>query len=1011
MMTSINYRIEAEWLAEDALFLYGRRGAGVVPADELRDHLFAWHEPSFYGTFIETVELDYRAGVKLSAADAFSFFTETPPLVHAGYVWSDTVEDLRRLSPYLKAALDAGRFMPDYEQWQQGTLGWKLQLPAEAQALAAGSVAHSYIAALAHSHAAADPAQRAVLQQLALHPAAHAGATEGERPWLDEQDWLSAIGWVHDPSPFRVCLQLIEPAAASGWRFGIALQDRQHPEVLVPCEADGTPLAAGESLPPGWAAEAASRIPREVARWLRLVPQLAGAAAPGGAEPGGEAKPREAWLAESLDDDAAWEFLALGAVRLAEAGVSVLLPAWWERVRKSKPRLKAKVKSSVGAAPGAEALFGLDGLLRFDWRLAIGDQELTEEEFQHLLEQKKRLVRFRGEWVQLDPAELEQIREAMKRTRKRKGLTFREALEMHLLGEMPATPGSGSPDSQIMMELEADAELSRVFNQLELGAGIPLVQTPDEFQGSLRRYQEEGVSWLLFLRKIGLGGCLADDMGLGKTIQWISYLLNVKKEQEEQVKRQERHSATMPTAPTSPIADRKSKSLLTASPAFSEYEDSADPTRPAPSLLICPTSVLGNWQKELERFAPSLTIHLHYGANRLKGAAFVEAVGKADLVLTSYTLSHLDEAELHLVRWNSICLDEAQNIKNAYTKQSTAIRRLTGDHRIAMTGTPIENRLTELWSIFDFLNPGYLGPLREFTRNYVQTIERTGQSEPLTRIQRLIKPFLLRREKRDPSILLDLPEKSEGKVYVSLTAEQASLYENHIRDMFERLETLSPMERRGMILAALTRLKQVCDHPTLFLKDARAGWRGRSSKVERLIDMVRELRSEGERCLIFTQFVEAGHLLSRALTEELGEEPMFLHGGTPKAARDAMINRFQDDSQSAEQRPGIFLLSLKAGGIGLNLTAASHVFHFDRWWNPAVENQATDRAYRIGQTRHVQVHKFVTLGTLEERIDEMLERKLALSNQIVGSSENWITELSTNDLRELFRLRREWIEA
>ncbi|MCL6459708.1 MAG: DEAD/DEAH box helicase, partial [Gorillibacterium sp.] len=341
----------------------------------------------------------------------------------------------------------------------------------------------------------------------------------------------------------------------------------------------------------------------------------------------------------------------------------------------------------------------------------------------------------------------------------------------------------------------------------------------------------------------------------------------------------------------------------------------------------------------------------------------------------------------------------------------TAIRRLEGGHRIAMTGTPIENRLTELWSIFDFLNPGYLGPLREFNRTYVQAIERTGDREPLERVQRLIKPFMLRREKKDPTILLDLPEKSEGKVYVSLTTEQASLYENHIRDMFDRLESLSAMERRGMILASLTRLKQVCDHPTLLLKDERSSWRGRSSKVERLLDMVRELRSEGDRCLIFTQFVEAGHLLERALREQLGENTQFLHGGTSKAARDAMIDRFQDETLPDAERPGVFLLSLKAGGIGLNLTAANHVFHFDRWWNPAVENQATDRAYRIGQTRHVQVHKFVTLGTLEERIDEMLERKLALSNQIVSSSENWITELSTNDLRELFRLRREWIEV
>jgi SNF2 family DNA or RNA helicase len=301
--------------------------------------------------------------------------------------------------------------------------------------------------------------------------------------------------------------------------------------------------------------------------------------------------------------------------------------------------------------------------------------------------------------------------------------------------------------------------------------------------------------------------------------------------------------------------------------------------------------------------------------------------------------------------------------------------------------------------------------LRDFTHHYVNSIEKTGDREATEKVQRLVRPFLLRRMKKDPAIQLDLPDKNETKVYISLTAEQASLYENHIRDMFERLEQLSPMERRGLILSSLTRLKQVCDHPSLFLKDPRGGWRARSNKVERLLDMVRELRAEGDRCLIFTQFVEAGKLLQKAIEDELGENVQFLHGGTPKAARDAMIARFQDDALPDGERPGVFLLSLKAGGTGLNLTAANHVFHFDRWWNPAVENQATDRAYRIGQLRNVQVHKFVTLGTLEERIDEMIERKMGLSRQIVGSGENWITELSTDELRELFLLRREWIDT
>jgi SNF2 family DNA or RNA helicase len=421
--------------------------------------------------------------------------------------------------------------------------------------------------------------------------------------------------------------------------------------------------------------------------------------------------------------------------------------------------------------------------------------------------------------------------------------------------------------------------------------------------------------------------------------------------------------------------------------------------------------VLGNWQMELMRFAPSLCVHLHYGPQRLRGDAFRKEAAKHDLVLTSYTLSHLDETELSSVEWNSICLDEAQNIKNAYTKQATAIRRLNGYHRIALTGTPIENRLTELWSIFDFINPGYLGSIREFSHRYVTAIEKTRDPELTRQVQKLIRPFLLRRVKKDPAIQLDLPEKHESKTFVSLTAEQGSLYENFIRDMFERLDKLPLMQRRGLILSALTRLKQLCNHPSLLLKEPEsAPWQGRSNKVERLLEMVQELRQEGDKCLIFTQFVETGHLLQRVLERELGEKTLFLHGGTPKATRDRMIAGFQDESIPAEQSGAVFLLSLKAGGTGLNLTAANHVFHFDRWWNPAVENQATDRAFRIGQTRHVQVHKFVTLGTLEERIDELIERKAGLSQQIVGGGENWITELTTDELRDLFSLRREWVE-
>jgi SNF2 family DNA or RNA helicase len=650
----------------------------------------------------------------------------------------------------------------------------------------------------------------------------------------------------------------------------------------------------------------------------------------------------------------------------------VFLPAWWERLRKQKPRITAKIKSSVGAA--SDSTFGLGQIMQFDWRLALGDVHLTEAEFRVLAEQKRKLVQFRGKWIQLDPSQLEQIQQVMKQVKKKKGLSFRDVMEMHLLGSGPDAdaPELATVEEELQMEVELNEHLVLLMAQLKQQAAIPPFTAPDSFKGSLRHYQSDGVAWMLFLRRFGLGGCLADDMGLGKTIQWITYLLTIKE------------------------ANSHSNSITSAQS----------------SLLICPTSVLGNWQKELQRFAPSLKVHLHYGPQRLKGDAFTEMTSTMDLVLTSFTLAHLDEPELTSLQWGSICIDEAQNIKNAYTKQATAIRHLQADHRIALTGTPIENRLTELWSILDFLNPGYLGSLREFSHRYVTKIEKTKDAAAIGQVQKLIRPFLLRRVKKDPAIQLDLPDKNEMKAYVSLTTEQASLYENYIQDMFAKLERLKAMERRGLILAALTKLKQVCNHPALLLKEGiQTHTLGRSNKVERLLDMVNELRQEGDRCLIFTQFVETGHLLQNIIQKELKEKVQFLHGGTPRAERERMIDTFQDESLNLENGSGIFLLSLKAGGTGLNLTAANHVFHFDRWWNPAVENQATDRAFRIGQTRHVQVHKFVTLGTLEERIDEMIERKQGLSQQIVGGGEGWITELSTEDLRDLFVLRRDWVEA
>jgi SNF2 family DNA or RNA helicase len=393
---------------------------------------------------------------------------------------------------------------------------------------------------------------------------------------------------------------------------------------------------------------------------------------------------------------------------------------------------------------------------------------------------------------------------------------------------------------------------------------------------------------------------------------------------------------------------------------------------------------------------------MHHGSSRLQGKAFVQAVGQHDVVLTSYPLIYRDEKGLRTINWHGIILDEAQNIKNPEARQSQAVRQLQAKCRIALTGTPLENRLTELWSILDFLNPGYLGSKAFFQKRFAVPIERYGDTASLRTLRSLAQPFILRRLKTDRDIIQDLPEKQEMTVFCALTPEQATLYEQTVQESLAAVDAAEGIQRRGIILATLTKLKQICNHPAQFLKEATLETKQRSGKLKRLEEMLEEALSEGDRALIFTQFAEMGKLLQTYLQQGLNRETLLLYGNTSQPQREAMIDRFQNDPHG----PRLFILSLKAGGVGLNLTRANHVFHFDRWWNPAVENQATDRAFRIGQTRNVQVHKFVCSGTLEERIHDMIESKKALAEQVVGAGENWLADMSTDQLRQLLLLDR-----
>ncbi|BCE16668.1 hypothetical protein RSC3_04024 [Bacillus paralicheniformis] len=588
----------------------------------------------------------------------------------------------------------------------------------------------------------------------------------------------------------------------------------------------------------------------------------------------------------------------------------------------------------------------------FNWRFATNGIELTEEEFEQLVANKRRLVNIRGQWIKIDPNFIKQMKKLMERA-ETEGLHMSDILARELTERSETREDDDLFDASAFSEVrfELSYQLKNMIRKLSQRDDLPSYPVSKFFDGTLRAYQEDGLNWLIFLRNCGFGACLADDMGLGKTIQMIAYFAYLKEQGQQ-----------------------------------------------TPSLIIAPTSVLGNWQRELETFAPDLTAALHYGPKRPKGEAFQECYKDADIVLTSYGLAQSDFDDLSSVAWNCICLDEAQNIKNAHTKQSRSIRKLKGMHHIALSGTPMENRLTELWSIYDFMNKGYLGSLGSFHKRFVLPIEKDRDEKRIEQLQQLIKPFLLRRTKQDKEVALNLPEKQEEKEFIPLSAEQASLYEQLVKDTFEHMSSLAGMQRKALILSMLGKLKQICGHPALYLKETGSELlNGRSVKLEKLLELTKTIRESDESCLIFTQYLGMGDMMKRLLEKSFGEPVKFLNGSLSKLERDKMVEQFQN-----KEFP-ILILSLKAGGTGLNLTAANHVIHYDRWWNPAVENQATDRAYRIGQKRFVHVHKLITTGTIEEKIDHMLESKQSLNDQII-QSENWITELSEHELEELFTL-------
>lgn len=641
-------------------------------------------------------------------------------------------------------------------------------------------------------------------------------------------------------------------------------------------------------------------------------------------------------LSLELNLNEVYKIIAQTAYYLQKAQIDVILPEELTNIIIPRASINAKVKASRSddlmdifntVSSGA---ISLDDILDFSYEVALGDEKISLEEFNKLLEESNDgLIQYNGKYILVDKTEGKKLYEQIANANHKK-MTRLELIHASMSGQLQD------------YDFNYDDAYANVIK--DFAKPVEVVE-PKDLLGDLRPYQMTGLKWLWTNVSKGFGCCMADDMGLGKTIQVISLILKLKEE-------------------------NKLKN---------------------PVLVICPTTLMGNWMKELQLFAPSLKVATYHGLERQLDL-------KNDVILTTYAIMRIDVEEMKNNTWGMIVVDEAQNIKNPDTAQTLAIKSLKSDIKIAMTGTPVENRLTELWSIFDFINKGYLGSLKEFQKSYAIPIERFKEKSRASKLKLSVSPFVLRRVKTDKSVISDLPEKMVMNDYCYLAKSQAILYEKTLNEMMEKISGFTGVNRRGNIFKLITALKQICNHPYQFLKSGGTS-KELSGKAEKCIDLVQNIIDNDEKTLIFTQYKEMGDLLTKIISEECGTEPSFFHGSLTVPQRESLIEDFQTNADRK-----VMILSLKAGGTGLNLTSATNVIHYDLWWNPAVEDQATDRTYRIGQEKNVMVHRLITLGTFEEKIDEMLKSKKELADLAVYEGEKIITELSDDEIYEIFSL-------
>ncbi|WP_413104863.1 DEAD/DEAH box helicase [Streptomyces sp. Inha503] len=768
----------------------------------------------------------------------------------------------------------------------------------------------------------------------ALAAGGPAFAAPAPRRLPEQRAWAADVAAGHDAGVrLSIRIELLHGVGgngkADGPRFRAVLQ--LHSLTDPALVADAADVWAGTSpitpaLGPRARMDALLTLRRAARAWAPLAPLLSAA------------------VPDALDlaDEEVTELLGPAAGALDAAGVQVHWPRELARGLTARAVIgpDGEDETRDDAGPRFPAFLSADALLRFSWRFAVGDQELTRAELDGLAEASRPVVRLRDQWVLLDPEAARRVRDRQDRK-----LTPADALGAVLTGR---TEADGTD-----VEVRATGWLAALRDHLAdpegtAGAQRAPAPQPSALAATLRDYQLRGLDWLVRMTSIGLGGCLADDMGLGKTITLIAL-----------------HLHRMGT-----------------------------PEASGPTLVVCPTSLMGNWRREIERFAPGTPVRRYHGSARS-----LDGLDDGEFVLTTYGTMRLDAQRLaEAGPWGMVVADEAQHVKNPFSATARQLRTIGAKARVALSGTPIENNLSELWAILDWTTPGVLGTHSAFRRRYAQAVESGSDPEAAARLAKLVRPFLLRRRKSDPGIAPELPPKTETDRAVALTKEQAGLYEAVVREILAEISGTGGLVRRGLIVKLLTGLKQICNHPAQYLKEDRPVVPGRSGKLELLDELLDTILAEGASVLVFTQYVQMarileGHLAARGVPAQL------LHGGTPVARREEMVRRFQDGEVP------VFLLSLKAAGTGLNLTRAGHVVHYDRWWNPAVEAQATDRAYRIGQTQPVQVHRIIAEGTVEDRIAAMLTRKRELADAVLGSGEGALTELTDSELAELVELR------